>query len=345
MRTDLYACALAAARRGWYVFPVAPGGKRPAIPAAHGPDEAARATCRGECGRLGHGLHDATRDPEAIRAWWTHCPAANIGIATGPSGLVVLDLDMPKPGTQAPDGWAHVRDGASALELLCARAGEPMPVDTFTVRTRRGGLHLYFIAPSGRRIPNTAGPAGRGLGWCIDTRGDGGYVLGPGSRVDLPDGAGRYAVVNPLPLAPLPTWLADRLDPVPATRVDPALGGSADRAGYVAAVQRGETQRVKDARPGFRNDSLNRAAFRLGQFVGAGLLPADVAADALTTAAESAGLGAAEIAATVASGMRAGLAHPATPSSGRRCRRRRTGGRPARTAGRPRRRTGAHPYR
>lgn len=317
MRPDLYPYALGAARRGWSVFPVAPGGKRPAIPAAHGLDEAARATCRGECGRLGHGVHDATRGPDAIRAWWTRCPDANVGIATGPSGLVVLDLDMPKDGAQAPEGWEAARDGAGALELVCAREGQTMPVDTFTVRTRKGGLHLYFAAPAGRTILNTAGAAGRGLGWCIDTRGVGGYVLGPGSRVQLPDGAGRYVVVNPTQPAPLPSWLADLLDPAPPRRPGPAPAQIDNLGGYLGAVLRGEAQRVVDARPGWRNDSLNRAAFRLGQFVGSGLLSFGIASQVLAAAAEAAGLGNAEIAATITSGMRAGACRPASLPGGR----------------------------
>jgi hypothetical protein len=74
-------------------------------------------------------------------------------------------------------------------------------------RTRRGGLHLYFTAPPGLRLGNTLGRSERGLGWLIDTRGRGGYVVAPGSFVDLPDGAGRYEVAYDRPPAPLPDWL------------------------------------------------------------------------------------------------------------------------------------------
>jgi hypothetical protein len=40
----------------------------------------------------GHGLHDATTDPEVIRAWWRAHPSANIGLRTGVS-FDVIDLD------------------------------------------------------------------------------------------------------------------------------------------------------------------------------------------------------------------------------------------------------------
>jgi integrase len=36
-----------------------------------------------------------------------------------------------------------------------------LPFETFTVRTRRGGTHLYFTAPDGHRLVSTAGWLGR----------------------------------------------------------------------------------------------------------------------------------------------------------------------------------------
>ncbi|MEU9856364.1 bifunctional DNA primase/polymerase, partial [Streptomyces sp. NPDC047974] len=82
--------ALDAAARGWAVFPLRPGTKRPAL---HGETRCPRAgACAG-----GHVKWEdrATTDPERITRAWTQAPF-NIGLATGPSGLVVIDLDMPK---------------------------------------------------------------------------------------------------------------------------------------------------------------------------------------------------------------------------------------------------------
>ncbi len=66
-----------------------------------------------------------------------------------------------------------------------------------------------------------------------------------------------------------------------------------------------------------RNDRLNKAAFRAGQLVAAGLLGHAEAETALISTAREAGVGtsgkhryAREIEATVASGMRAGLTRP-----------------------------------
>lgn len=79
--------ALTAALRGWHVFPCAAGGKRPAL--------------RGNWQDL------ATTSPDVIRDWWNRAPY-NIGIACGPPGLVVIDLDLPR----APAGDDDLDDGA-----------------------------------------------------------------------------------------------------------------------------------------------------------------------------------------------------------------------------------------
>jgi hypothetical protein len=76
--------ALELAARGWHVFPLAPGAKLPAIPAAHQAGSTLRRSCRGQCGRAGHGVHDATARPDVITAWWRHCPTANVGISCVP---------------------------------------------------------------------------------------------------------------------------------------------------------------------------------------------------------------------------------------------------------------------
>ena len=60
------------------------------------------------------------------------------------------------------------------------------------------------------------------------------------------------------------------------------------------AALRAETERVAAARPGTRNDTLNRAAFSLGQLVAAGLLPPIPVITGLIGAAMHAGLSEAE---------------------------------------------------
>ncbi len=281
------AAAVAAARRGWHVFPCRQGDKRPAID-------------RWE--------ERASASPEHVEAAWRdRWPRANIGVACGPSGLVVIDLDTPEHGGQLPDSWRAepgIRDGRDVLATLAERAGQPWPA-TCGVLTPRGGLHLYFAAIPGRQIRNSAGK----IGPMIDARGAGGYVIGAGSII----GGRLYEVVSDGAVEPLPLWLTDLADPPHPARPRaagadgpdlPSSGRYADRAII------GEIQRVLDAQPGQRNATLNRAAHSLGQLVAGGVLDEHAVRQALATAAERIGLGEREIRATIASGMTSGAKHP-----------------------------------
>jgi hypothetical protein len=69
---------------------------------------------------------------------------------------------------------------------------------------------------------------------------------------------------------------------------------------------------------GARNDTLNRAAFRLGQLVAAGHLDDTDTTQRLLAAATTVGLGDREAAATVRSGLDAGKHHPRGPQPRRR---------------------------
>src|SRR4051794_7988719 len=158
----LLAAALDAAARGWHVFPLRPGAK---VPALHG-HEGCPGTDACRNGHVGWEQR-ATTDPARIRAAWSRGPF-NIGLATGPSGLLVVDLDTAKPGQTPPADWdmPGVQDGQDVLAVLADRQNAPVPGDTFTVSTPSGGLHLYYRAPEGERLRNTAGR----LGWKVDTR-------------------------------------------------------------------------------------------------------------------------------------------------------------------------------
>lgn len=267
---DLLDMALTCAARGWRVFPVRPGKKPPAVS-----DWERR----------------ATTDLERIRRCWDH-DAYNVGVACGPSGLVVIDLDTPKPGETPPSRWARpgIGEGADVLADLCETHGQPFPFGTFTVRTRRGGTHLYFTAPPGVRIRNTAGDSARGLGWLIDVRAAGGYVLAPGSFVDLSDGTGTYEVTDDSPPAVLPEWLSGLLSA--ADDASPPLGcipadveRVSDLDAYAASALKREIARVRAAMTGGRNHALNKAAYHLGRLIGAGAIPESLAASELYAAA------------------------------------------------------------
>lgn len=278
----LMSSALSLAERGWHVFPCVPGGKRPAL--------------RGN-------WHDhATTEPAHIRAWWSQV-GYNIGIACGPSGLVVIDLDVPHGIRRvSPAGGRSTVSGADVLADLCDQHGRPYPLPTYAVGTPSGGCHLYYAAPSSA-VRNSAGR----LGPHIDVRADGGYVIGDGSRI----GERAYTARDDRTPVPLPVWIAGLLTERPPTGAAwPVPRGGVRGTAYAMAALRDETRMVAAARPGTRNDTLNRAAFSLGQLAAAGLLPPLAVASALASAAERAGLPADEARRTIRSGMAAGARCP-----------------------------------
>jgi bifunctional DNA primase/polymerase-like protein len=279
---------LLATDRGWHVFPVVPHEKRPAVKAWE---------------------NRATTDPDVIRRFWTEYPTYNVGIATGPSQLVVVDLDVAKTGQVAPDGFnmLGVSDGSDVLAVLAQRAHATIPA-TYTVRTPSGGTHLYFRAATGAPLRNTAGT----LGWLVDTRAHGGYVVASGSV--LPTGA--YELVDDSDPAFLPTWLVQALTPKPAPATTANNQNTPARRGnYLDAILRAELDKVAAAQPGRHNKTLFQAALSLGQLVAGGELDHTESTAMLKQSAAHMVTGtcrctARQITDTVASGLRLGGTRP-----------------------------------
>ena len=261
-RDELRHWALHLAEQGWPIFPLRPGSK---VPALHRFDRCPRT---GACfsGHVGWEQR-ATTDPQVIERCWRH-DAYNIGLATGPAGLVVLDLDVAKHGEVPPQGWnmLGVSTGSEVLADLAERASITIP-DTYAVTTPSGGMHLYFRAPREVELRNTQGE--HGLGWLIDTRAHGGYVVAPGSLVP-PAG---YELLDDHEPAELPGGLVQRLTPKPREPISaPREIGSANRPRYVRSALDREAKRVAGALPGARNKALFIAACALGQLVAGGAL-------------------------------------------------------------------------
>jgi len=265
------------ASRGWAVFPLAPATKRPAIRDWE---------------------HRATTDLERIKGCWYAGAGYGIGIATGPSRLVVLDLDP-------ADTAGH--DGAGGLAALTAARGVQLAA-TFTVTTPRGGTHLYYRTPPGVRLRNTAGT----LAPRIDTRAEGGYVVAPGTI--LPNGG--YELVDDTDPPELPAWLVQALSERPAAAPSaPTERPCTDVGGYVGAAVTGECDKVRHAPAGRHNAVLCRAAYALGQLVGAGLLDHAAARAELVSAGgfligADCGCTATEVTRVIDAGLRAGAANP-----------------------------------
>lgn len=281
--------ALAAADRGWHVFPLVPGTKRPAVDSWE---------------------RRATTDAARIRAAWGAGPFG-VGIACGPSGLIVLDLDQPKRGTHAPKAWRRpgIACGHDVLAARCAEEGKPWPPCTYTVATQSGGQHLYYRQPGDARLRSTVD----GLGWCIDTRGHGGYVVAAGTLLTH----GTYTVLENAPVVELPGWLANSL--TARTTADLATPNPIElRTGrvtaYVDAAIVTQVAHVRGAVQGKRNFTLYMAAQNLGQLVAGGMVDASLVHHVLVTAAEPHLAAGAytrrEAIDTIRSGLRAGGRRP-----------------------------------
>lgn len=266
--SSLLDAALAAASRGWPVFPLSPRSKVPAVKQWE---------------------TVATTDPVRLRDWWSFDARRNVGVACGPAGLVVIDLDETRGRLSDTWGPLGVRHGREVLALLARWAGEPDPVNTYTVLTP-SGEHRYFLAPTDRQLRNTVGASGRrGLGPAVDVRAWGGAVTAAGSvrLVDQQPRIYRPDPRRPADPIPLPRWLVTRLTPLPPAPITPIRLRHGDNRldAYVAAAVRGEAANVANALPGTRAIEVFKAAFKLGGLVGADVLNERDAENALRDAA------------------------------------------------------------
>lgn len=151
--------ALALAKLGLYVFPVEHTEDNKKVPLTK------------------NGLHDASTHEKAIRAWWKQFPDAKVGVATGASGLVVLDIDI----KNGKDGW----DSLGFLEAP----------DTFWYETGTGGFHYAYTAPEG--VPLSRNTNYRQMDG-VDRQGGNSFVLWVG---DVPKSYDEFTAA--------PDWLCD----------------------------------------------------------------------------------------------------------------------------------------
>lgn len=203
---ELLPIALDYGAAGYEVLPLR--GKAPAIKKAHPDGDPLQGKCKGECGRDGHGVLDATTDPASITAWFTRYPWANIG-GRVPAALMVLDVD-PRHG------------GHDSLAELVAQHG-PLPDTRISYSGRGdGGRHFWLVHPGGK-------PSSKRLGPGLDVKTNAGYVVLPPSI--HPDSGQPYQW-DPAheDVAPAPSWLRQLLQPEQAVpplrpRFATGLGG------------------------------------------------------------------------------------------------------------------------
>ncbi|MDO0937139.1 bifunctional DNA primase/polymerase [Streptomyces sp. DG2A-72] len=203
--------ALTYTARGWRVIWAPPGSKHPTM----------------------KGWPDlATTDTDTSVQWWAANPAANVCIATGrASNLWVLDIDD--------------KDDAKGSATLAAleREYSELPL-TYTIGTGSGGVHHYFTYDG---IDFHLGNSAKKLGPGLDTRGEGGQVVAPPSRVDEPAHTMSYVVLVDVAPVVASAWLVGLLRPPAAPRpmtpstpfTGPRRGDVGGILGWLAGVQPG----------------------------------------------------------------------------------------------------------
>lgn len=273
------ACALWLASRGVAVFPV----DHPSLgtcAGAHRRD----LPCDGKRGKhpCGRWSRNATTDRDAVARMFSGSPR-NIGVACGPSGLLVVDEDEP-----------------GALVAYADSIDAAVPV-TFTVVTSRGA-HRYFRQPVGEQFGNHAGPL---ADFHIDVRGRGGFVVGPGS---IHESGHVYRPINSsAPILPAPEWLIKALQPAPVAT--PPTARARERLSSTrrpSSVLDTLATFVSESTSGQRNGRLYWAACRAFEHVNAGRFTASDAESALLEAATlpAVGLAEAEVRTTITSAQR-----------------------------------------
>jgi hypothetical protein len=211
--TDIGVYAVELAVAHWKVFPLR--GKTPAVRNPHPEGSPERKQCKGECGRLGHGVFDATDDVDTVITLWSgRFRGANIG-AQIPAGMLFIDVDPRHGGDET---WAALeRQHGVFPECMMQYSGRG-----------DGGCHRAVRLPAGNLSTNRLDrwAQERGVGcllpggkWTagIDLKTSSGYaVMAPSVHPD--SGKPNTRVDGPIP-AP-PQWFID-LVTVPPPKPQP----------------------------------------------------------------------------------------------------------------------------
>lgn len=246
----------------------------------------ARNTSRAMCFK--GALDAATSDLEQLERWSHVYPDCRWQIVMQGSGIWCLDVDRAGPD--------HDGDGFAALADLIAQ-NAPLP-DRPTTISGGGGCALFF-RDAGNPVRGKSGWPSPGL----DPRIGRLTITIPPSRHLRTKLSYRWKVAPWEVQAPVaPSWLLRAVAPPPEPKRREIVP-STEKARIVVIEAMHQVERAPS---GSANDTLNRAAYRLGVWCASGTLHASDASEALLTAAQRRAIPPHEARATIKSGLAAG---------------------------------------
>jgi len=218
------------------------------------------------------------------RAWVAQ--GGNLGVICG-NGLMVVDIDGEWPLGELPD--------------------------TVTVRTGRGGFHLYYRVPDGVRFEHASKVGHVATG--VDIRHTRTLAVYPPS-VHAVSGK-QYKFIpgkslDEIPIADLPEWIIEKLQkPQREHPTAKMLPQGKTNSRYLDSALEKACDAVRNAPQGNGNERLNIEAYSIGGLLYSGHWNEDEVAKALFDAATADGRrSAAETRNTIASGLAAGKTRP-----------------------------------
>lgn len=223
-----------------------------------------------------------------VHEWHRRGYLHNVGIICGAvsRNLVVIDLD-----------------GPDAVNEFRRQFADRLPV-TRVVRTG-SGEHWYYFAD---QLPTTTRTKG------FELRANGCYVVAPPSI--HPTTGQPYQIISDSPIARRPSlesvreWIMSRITAKQGQGQRQPVRTGNRTIGWWDRALIYEIRAVAAAPVGQRSNTLNRAAYNLGQIVGDRLLDRARVERDLLDAALAAGLGEVEAQRTIRSGLEAGIAEP-----------------------------------
>lgn len=205
--------ALAWASRGYCVFPLKPYTKEPAF---------------------NNWQALATTDEYQIREWFEHNDY-NLGIPTGSTNeIIAIDID--------------IKGDKNGIKSLTERFGEKflLPKESLLVKTANGGLHILVDWTDKAILKNGANILGLDG---IDIRGEGGLIVGTGSKLGTSKKPRLYRANElSLPFAEINGWIEQLLTEFQQSSNRPAFD---------------PTSAMNGIAEGSRNDTLFRYACHL----------------------------------------------------------------------------------